>query len=78
MRSQLVFQAMRNIPNRFTLCSMTSTYLRKVHSNGASFSTSINLYFESVQDVKIDNHPMPAAPAVVEPISTFAPVIAAE
>ncbi len=48
MRSHLVFQAMRNIPNRFTLCSMTTTYLRKVHSNDSSFSQSINMYFESV------------------------------
>ena len=57
MRSQDVFDAARNISNRFLLCQVVSANVRHLHTTPKHYSEtihqSLNLIADSVQDEKL-------------------------
>ena len=57
MRSQDVFDAARNISNRFLLCQVVSANVRHLHTTPRHYSEtihqSLNLIADSAQDEKL-------------------------
>ena len=60
MRSELVFDKVAEIPNRYYLCRLIMVSTRKVHKPGSRFQDTINSMLSSSGTSKAENEASPA------------------
>ena len=59
MRSQLVFDALAHVPNRFRLVRVASKAARELHRPGTRIQDTMNDVFGRFKDANPLGHPMP-------------------
>jgi hypothetical protein len=61
MRSNLIFEVSPRFSNRYQLCRMLASSVRKMHRDGASTAQSINQSLQALQDASTGASPSVAA-----------------
>jgi hypothetical protein len=77
MRSNLIFEVSSRFSNRYQLCRMVATSVRKMHRDGASTAQSINQSLRALHDVGQMEHGLPSA-AALPPESVTTKLLAEE